>query len=844
MKKSVKLISIFLSLLLLFSMSPFTVFAEQEEPVKLYITHINESSSGKEGAALVLTPDVGETVQSKGNFAWWRLVTFEWDATENCYKVTNIQLNANNQDKSTTKIPENGFVYAINTGNDYSSSGGINYRTERILNCFASLQNVTVGTKAYVYNTDLKNGAISTNGLAWYNPNYVTNSYITLGAPDSTGTPYDPNNAEEILIQYTIGLTHINTTTYQTGMSKIFTKAFGTNILSQNTAGKYQWWKVAIFDWDDRDGCYKVVSIDTNIGNNYEKYAMIPENGFAIAVITGNNVTDAASSAMDKLKIGNKAYLYGVDVANGTMGENAKITINLPDTSLTPYTPAITNRLAAPVITNMPDGKAEATKAGFTIEWSAVEGATGYVVNINNSSVTNNGPFIVESKTVTGTSYTIGENVLEVGNSYTISVYAVGTGRSASMLARAKLFVISDEAQNSNLRTKKIVAFGDSLTARGTWINLLAGRFGAEFINAGVGGDKTTEGIARFQKQVLDEDPDIVIINFGMNDQAVINGNPLVPVAKYTENLEYFAKTLIEAGADVIFVTPNKVCTEQGYHNPGPGKLDYGTDSMLAYCDAMRKVAMKYGCGLVDINYECSFEDLTKFCASGDGVHQSEYGHQKYAEFIGNYLAAVYDNKNLATVAVKFEDESGNSLAETVTLKGAVGANIMIPGMDIDGYRLTSSPVNYKFSATPGSVTMKYAPVGIELKEDSRFTIEGDYIIINAEMLTVEGLLSQVKTSGVACTLSSGNNVGTGTKLQLKSGSEVLSELTIILPGDVDGDGEISSFDYLKVKRYILGNDTLKDAYLTAADTDKDKVIDSVDYLNIKRHIIGSKPLF
>jgi len=845
MKRSVKLLSAVIVLSLLISLAPIPVSAYGAEDGKLVITHINDF--GKEGSGVIFTPTHGDTVL--GKLTYWVVVTFDWDENDNCFKVTKVQ--GETGDKDQTEIPKTGFVYGVNVGNNYPDlyaktgnpayAGKPNYVNDRTSKSYQFAKSLTVGTKASLYNVNIKSDVIDVSGSVWYSDSFITNSYIKIGTPDPTGTPYDPNNAEEILVQQTLGLTHINTATYTPGMSKIFTRSFGSNIVK--STGEYQWWRVAIFDWDDQDGCYKVIGVDTLVGNNYSKYAMIPENGFVVAAITGNSVSEGAYNAIANVKVGNKAYLYGVDVAAGTMSEGAKVTINLPDESLTPYTPTITNRLVPPVLTNM-TGRTVTTKDGFTVEWSAVDGATGYVVNINKSTLSQNGPFIVENETVTGTSYTIGEGVLEVANNYTVSVYAVGTDRSASMVARAKLYVVSDEAASSSLSTKRIVAYGDSLTARNTWVNILAGRFGAELINAGVGGDTSTQGRARIKRDVLDYNPDIVLINFGMNDQAVVNGEPLTSIEKYTENLEYFAQTLIGAGADVIFVTPNKVCTAQGYHNPGPGKLNYGTDSMLAFCEAMRKVAMKYGCGLVDINQECSYEDLTKFCASGDGVHQSEYGHQKYAEYIGNYLAAVYDNKNLTSVEVKFEDAAGNSLAEPVTMQGAVGARVLIPGLEIDGYLLVSSPVDYQFADTPGSVTLTYAPIGIELKESSAFVIEDNNLYINVELLTVEGLLSQVKTSGVACTLSSGSYVGTGSKLQLKSGSEVLSELTVILLGDVDGDGEISSFDYLKVKRYILGNDTLEGVYLSAANTDQDDVIDSVDYLNIKRHIVGSKPLF
>lgn len=847
MKLYVKIISAFLIMAMIVSAVPFSVSAYGSEDGKLAITHIN--TFDPEGAGVIFTPTIGDTVLHA--LTYWVLVTFDWDSAENCFKVTKVQ--STTGDKSNTEIPKTGFVYGVNTGNNYPYlyeqtgdsryKGKPNYVNDRTSKSYQYAKTLAVGTKAYLYRVNLIDDVIDVRGDKWYEDSFVTNSYIKIGTPDPTGTPYDPSNPEEIVVQHTIGLTHINTTEYVAGMSKIFTRAFGANILSQKTSGSYQWWRVAVFDWDDNDGCYKVISFDTNAGNDYPKYAIIPENGFAIAAITGNDVSKAAYDSIGNLKVGTKAYVYGVDIAAGTMTEGAKITINLPDTALTPYTPSIGSRLAAPDFTNM-TARTVTKKAGFTIQWSAVQGATEYVVNVNDMTVTNNGPFIVENKTVTGTSFTIEEDNLKVGNNYMVTVYATGTGKAASMLSRAKLCVISEEAFSSNLCSKKIVAFGDSLTNRGVWINLLAGEFGGEFINSGVGGNNSTQGRARFKRHVLDYNPDIVLINFGMNDQAITNGNPILSVEKYTENLEYFAKTLTDAGIDVVFVTPNKVCTAPGYHNPGSSALNYGTDSMLKYCDAMRKVAIKYGCGLVDINYECSFEDLTEFCASGDGIHQSQYGHQKYAEYIGNYLAAVYDNKNSSSVEIKFQDTNGQTVAQSVTLKGAVGANVIIPGIELEGYTLNSTASNYKFTSQAGSITFTYTPIEIELKEDSGFTVKDNLVYINAEKMTQETLLSKVKTAGVTCVLSSNNYVGTGTKLQLKSGSEVICELIIILPGDVDGNGIINQMDYYKLKKSILGSHTLENEYFTAGDLSDSGKLDPMDAYKMKKHILGTKKLF
>ena len=119
-----------------------------------------------------------------------------------------------------------------------------------------------------------------------------------------------------------------------------------------------------------------------------------------------------------------------------------------------------------------------------------------------------------------------------------------------------------------------VVAFGDSTTARRdkdgvvVYATLLERAFAAKgipakVVNAGVGGNSTTDARARFEKDVLAHKPNLVIIQFGLND-ATVNvwtdppaTQPPVSAQQYEENLRYFVKTLKCRGAEIIMMTPN-----------------------------------------------------------------------------------------------------------------------------------------------------------------------------------------------------------------------------------------------------------------------------------------------
>ena len=64
------------------------------------------------------------------------------------------------------------------------------------------------------------------------------------------------------------------------------------------------------------------------------------------------------------------------------------------------------------------------------------------------------------------------------------------------------------------------------------------------------------------------------------------------------------------------------------------------------------------------------------------------------------------------------------------------------------------------------------------------------------------------------------------------------------LVGDVNGDGKVSSLDYIKIKNHIMGTNKLTGSPLTRADVNGDGKVSSLDYIKIKNHIMGTNKLF
>ena len=91
------------------------------------------------------------------------------------------------------------------------------------------------------------------------------------------------------------------------------------------------------------------------------------------------------------------------------------------------------------------------------------------------------------------------------------------------------------------------------------------------------------------------------------------------------------------------------------------------------------------------------------------------------------------------------------------------------------------------------------------------------------------------------CTLPEGDN----TDSDLPLGSGLLVESAVgnyitVLPGDVDGDGLVSTTDYLRIKSYFSVGFDLADAFLEAADINEDGAVDTTDILRVKSDFLNT----
>ncbi len=87
---------------------------------------------------------------------------------------------------------------------------------------------------------------------------------------------------------------------------------------------------------------------------------------------------------------------------------------------------------------------------------------------------------------------------------------------------------------------------------------------------------------------------------------------------------------------------------------------------------------------------------------------------------------------------------------------------------------------------------------------------------------TFEDSMNVRIVNGSGTVLASDDIAGTGCKVQLVKNSSVADEISILLVGDITGDGKINSRDIASLQRHITGALTLENVYLMAANVNED----------------------
>lgn len=86
--------------------------------------------------------------------------------------------------------------------------------------------------------------------------------------------------------------------------------------------------------------------------------------------------------------------------------------------------------------------------------------------------------------------------------------------------------------------------------------------------------------------------------------------------------------------------------------------------------------------------------------------------------------------------------------------------------------------------------------------------------------------------------------LGTGFKVRYESSIGEYTTLTLIVLGDIDGNGRVTSGDYLNIRAHLKGTAALTEIKKLAADVNGDNAISTFDYLLVKSHFLGTYDIY
>jgi hypothetical protein len=138
----------------------------------------------------------------------------------------------------------------------------------------------------------------------------------------------------------------------------------------------------------------------------------------------------------------------------------------------------------------------------------------------------------------------------------------------------------------------------------------------------------------------------------------------------------------------------------------------------------------------------------------------------------------------------------------------------------------------------------------IILSNSASYTLDGTLLKDVTSDTTVQSLLTHFNNEVLEVLDKDGNTitgtaiVGTGATINLYNGSQIVDSATVIVLGDVDGNGSVNTTDYTRIKSLFQNTFTMDEIETCAADVDKNGVVDSTDYLRIKAYFLEKFDLY
>lgn len=273
-------------------------------------------------------------------------------------------------------------------------------------------------------------------------------------------------------------------------------------------------------------------------------------------------------------------------------------------------------------------------------------------------------------------------------------------------------------------------------------------------------------------------------------------------------------------------------------------QVEYLGEAVPPQCDEIE--------GYVFAGFDCD-----DFVVYGDKIITAKYIPED------EYVAVTLDK-------VKYRLLSGTSFELTATLSNVkdnttqtvlwCSSNEDVVKVNDDGFVTgVSSGTAYVYAVCNESGSIASCEVTVVANIDEKITISSDVEIgFDSEeqirgISTKKNTLSEVRKmfendslvfidiNGYV--LEDADLVGTGTRVRLMNGDNIVDEKIVVVTGDMNGDGKINNRDASMIVRYLVDKEVANLAQLTAIDVNGDGYVNNRDASMVSRYLVGKETI-
>ena len=267
--------------------------------------------------------------------------------------------------------------------------------------------------------------------------------------------------------------------------------------------------------------------------------------------------------------------------------------------------------------------------------------------------------------------------------------------------------------------------------------------------------------------------------------------------------------------------------------------------------DVSNVTATLSGYDVKNVTTDATATDSAKIYAN-TGLDSTKYGFV-LATYIGGAGDTVTTLENATAFTFEItakENVSGNAVVKCANESAKVEENIegmLYFGATTSGTTITSIPENVEgvvLTNATANVVIKSSGTTVVPKDDKETVIDNEnkYIYGITPGDSVEDYIQVNNGSFEIVANASGYSNGTGATVNVKNSSgTVVDTYTIIIFGDVNGDGVITGVDLMSVSQYVSGATSALTGYsLVSADVNGDETITGVDLMSVSQYVSGT----